>query len=138
MRGWTAQCKIADERLDSTVPSDPTAEHVGSTVPRECLLKAMPRALRRVPGLGNGTVSPALGNSLAVTASAPFTQAQGGGGSASKGCGNRSIQGGEGSCRPSLSFSIPEGEQRAGLAQTAYGPNSYILVWRRKPDQLPE
>ena len=37
-----------------------------------------------------------------------------------------------------LWFSIPEGEQRAGLAQTAYGPNSYILVWRRKPDQLPE
>ena len=66
------------------MPSDPTAEHVGSMVPRECLLKAIPRALCRVPGLGNGTVSPALGNSLAVTASAPFTQAQGGDGSVSK------------------------------------------------------
>lgn len=120
------------------MPSDPTAEHVGSTVPRECLLKAIPRALRRVPGLGNGTVSPALGNSLAVTASAPFTQAQGGDGSAFKGYGNRSIQEGKAAYRPSLWFSIPEGEQRAGLAQTAYGRNSYVLVWRRKPNHLPE
>lgn len=67
-------------------------------------------------------VFPALGNSLAVTASAPFTQAQGGDGSASKGCGNRSSHRGE--AATGLLFGFPF--QRVSKGQD----------WPRRPAAL--